>query len=50
MQERQKTERSKQLFEEGRHKLVGGVASALHKAEWEEYPIYIERARRLPHL
>ena len=45
MQDRQKTERSKQLFEEGRHKLVGGVASALHKAEWEEYPIFIERAR-----
>ena len=45
MQGRQKTERSKRLFEEGRHKLVGGVASALHKAEWEEYPIFIERAR-----
>jgi len=44
MQNQQKTGRSKQLFEEGRHKLVGGVASALHKAEWEEYPIFIERA------
>lgn len=45
MQDQQKTGRSKQFFEEGRHKLVGGVASALHKAEWEEYPIFIERAR-----
>jgi glutamate-1-semialdehyde 2,1-aminomutase len=44
MPDRLKTERSRQLFEEGRHKLVGGVASALHKAEWEEYPIFIERA------
>jgi glutamate-1-semialdehyde 2,1-aminomutase len=45
MPDRYKTARSAQLFEEGRHKLVGGVASALHKADWEPYPIYIERAQ-----
>jgi glutamate-1-semialdehyde 2,1-aminomutase len=45
MQDRKRTEKSQRLFEEGRHKLVGGVASALHKAEWEEYPIFIERAQ-----
>lgn len=44
MLNRQATNKSKLLFEEGRHKLVGGVASSLHKAEWEDYPIYIERA------
>ncbi len=44
MQERRNTEGSRKLFQEGRHKLVGGVASALHKAEWEEYPIYISHA------
>ena len=43
MSERLNTERSRQLFEEGKGTLVGGVASALHKAEWEEYPIYVER-------
>ena len=39
------TEKSKALFEQAKKVLVGGVASALHKAEWEEYPIYIERGR-----
>ncbi len=31
---------SKELFQEARKYLVGGVASSLHKSEYEPYPIY----------
>ena len=34
------TETSKHLFQEALQYMVGGVASSLHKAEHEEYPIY----------
>ena len=37
------TTRSKQLFEQAKGTLVGGLASALHKSPLEEYPIYVER-------
>jgi glutamate-1-semialdehyde 2,1-aminomutase len=36
------TGRSKELFESAKSCLVGGLASSLHKGEYEEYPIYIE--------
>lgn len=38
-----KTERSKELFEQAKKMFVGGVASALHKSEYEAYPIYIDK-------
>ena len=34
------TKTSKELFQEARNYLVGGVASSLHKSEFEPYPIY----------
>lgn len=39
------TRKSKEYFERAKQSLVGGVASALHKAEYEEYPIYIGRGK-----
>lgn len=36
------TAKSKSLFHEAKGYLVGGVASSLHKSEFEEYPIYAE--------
>ncbi len=36
------TETSKKLFSEAKAYLVGGVASSLHKAEFEEYPLYAD--------
>ncbi len=38
------TTTSAKLYETAKKTLVGGVASALHKAAWEDHPIYIERA------
>jgi glutamate-1-semialdehyde 2,1-aminomutase len=37
------TETSKQLFEQAEKWLVSGISSAMHKSDWEEYPIYFER-------
>lgn len=37
------TSTSEELFREARKYLVGGVASSLHKSEFEPYPIYAER-------
>lgn len=37
------TSTSKQLFSQAEKSLVGGVASSMHKSEWEEYPIFMER-------
>ena len=42
MTETLKTEKSKDLFQEACNSLVGGVASSLHRADDEQYPIYIE--------
>ena len=39
------TETSKKLFQEAQQYLVGGVASSLHKAEHEEYPIYASHGK-----
>lgn len=39
------TEKSKEMFEEAKKYLVGGMASALHKAPWQEYPIFITRGK-----
>ena len=36
---------SKELFAEAQKYLVGGVASSLHKAEGEEYPIYASHGK-----
>lgn len=36
------TNKCRELFEEAKKVLVGGVASSLHKSPYEEYPIYIE--------
>lgn len=33
------------MFEEAKKYLVGGMASALHKAPWQEYPIFITRGK-----
>jgi len=38
-----KTEKSKELFKDAWHGLPGGMASSLHKASWQEYPIFIEK-------
>ena len=38
-----KTSGSNSLFEAAKKSLLGGVASSLHKGEFEEYPIYIAR-------
>jgi glutamate-1-semialdehyde 2,1-aminomutase len=40
-----KTDKSKELFERAKESIVGGVASSLHKSDYEEYPIYIERGK-----
>jgi glutamate-1-semialdehyde 2,1-aminomutase len=40
-----KTSKSKELFEEAKKSILGGVASGLHKSEYESYPIYIERGK-----
>ena len=40
-----KTDKSKELFERAKESIVGGVASSLHKSEYEQYPIYIERGK-----
>jgi glutamate-1-semialdehyde 2,1-aminomutase len=40
-----KTNRSKELFQEAKNYLVGGVASSLHKAEHEEYPVYASHGK-----
>ena len=40
-----KTDKSRELFERAKESIVGGVASTLHKSEYEEYPIYIERGK-----
>jgi len=45
MSDRAKTEKSKELFDRAKESIVGGVASTLHKSEYEEYPIYIERGK-----
>ena len=37
------TSTSKQLFSQAKMSLAGGVASSMHKSEWEEYPIFMER-------
>jgi glutamate-1-semialdehyde 2,1-aminomutase len=42
MTKKRKTEKSRKLFEQAKKIFVGGVASALHKSKYEEYPIYIE--------
>ncbi|MCI8550095.1 MAG: aspartate aminotransferase family protein [Lachnospiraceae bacterium] len=39
------TKESKQLFYEAKKYLVGGVASSIHKAPDEEYPIYAVRGK-----
>lgn len=39
------TDTSKKLFTEAQNYLVGGVASSLHKAEHEEYPIYASHGK-----
>lgn len=39
------TETSRILFQEAKQYLVGGVASSLHKAELEEYPIYADHGK-----
>jgi len=39
------TAKSKELFEKAKKMFVGGVASSLHKTEYDEYPIYIESAK-----
>jgi len=36
------TEESKRLFEQAKNVFVGGVASALHKSKYEDYPLYME--------
>ena len=43
MQKVPNTSKSRQFFEQVKETLVDGVASALHKTESEQYPIYIER-------
>ncbi len=40
-----KKDKSKELFERAKESIVGGVASSLHKSEYEQYPIYIERGK-----
>lgn len=40
-----KTNRSKELFDKAKESILGGVASSLHKSEYEQYPIYIERGK-----
>lgn len=40
-----KTDKSKGLFERAKESIVGGVASSLHKSEYEQYPIYVERGK-----
>ena len=40
-----RTARSKEYFERAKKSILGGIASHLHKAEYEEYPIYIERGK-----
>lgn len=42
MQAARSTAKSREYYEKAKKFLVGGVASAIHKAEHEEYPIYIE--------
>lgn len=39
------TKRSRECFERANMSILGGIASHLHKAEYEEYPIYIERGK-----
>ena len=36
------TSTSKKYFQEAKKYLVGGVASSLHKSDFEEYPIYAD--------
>jgi len=38
-----KTDRSESLFKEASNFIVGGVASKLHKAPYEKFPVYLER-------
>jgi glutamate-1-semialdehyde 2,1-aminomutase len=37
------TKTSKHLYAQAGNCLVDGVASAMHKSDWEDYPIYFER-------
>lgn len=39
------TAKSKKCFERAKKSIPGGIASYLHKGEYEEYPIYIERGK-----
>jgi hypothetical protein len=39
------TRKSKEYFDRAKQSLVGGIANALYKAEYEEFPIYIERGK-----
>ncbi len=36
---------SREKFKEAQSSLVGGMASALHKASWQEYPIFIKNGK-----
>ena len=40
-----KTNKSKERFDSAKESIVGGVASSLHKSEYEQYPIYMERGK-----
>ena len=40
-----KTRKSREYFERAKKSILGGIASYLHKADYEEYPIYIERGQ-----
>lgn len=38
-----KTVKSRERFEKAQRSVLGGIASSLHKATYEDYPLYIER-------
>lgn len=40
-----KTNKSKERFDSAKESIVGGVASSLHKSEYEQYPIYMARGK-----
>ena len=41
----QKTSKSKEYFEQAKQSILDGIASQLHKAPSEDYPIYIEQGK-----
>ena len=42
MSKKYETRKSRKLFDEAKKYLVNGLASALHKSPFEEYPIYVD--------